>query len=202
MRLSDRSRSPLALAAYGLAAVLAVLELSILWLAIHPQVSDDYAAYFITRTTTCLVQPVTGEYQLGKTLNFRSEGDDTREVRPCGWTGPAGDGLHSIGEESRLRFAIAQPQDLVLTLEMTGVDLRNADARQIVVLAGDAPVGEAAIPAGETRTVSFDIPASAIKNGYLDILLKFPNAVKPSDTIANTYWRSIKLLTGRLAPAP
>jgi hypothetical protein len=200
LRLSDRS--PFALAAYGLAALLALLELSILWLAVHPQVSEEYAAYFITRTTTCLVQPVTGAYQLGKTLNFRSEGDDTRELRPCGWTGPSGDGLDSIGEESRLRFAIAQPQDLVLTLEMTGVELRNADARKIVALAGDEPVGEATIPAGTTETVSFPIPASAIKDGYLDILLKFPNAVRPSDTIANTYWRSVKLLTGQLAPAP
>ena len=87
MRLSDRS--PLALGAYALAALLALTELAVLWQALHPAVSADYRAYYIDRTTTCLPQPVTGDYVLGKELNFRAEGDETRELRPCGWTGPA-----------------------------------------------------------------------------------------------------------------
>ncbi|PXA98852.1 hypothetical protein DMC47_06575, partial [Nostoc sp. 3335mG] len=119
--MSDRS--PLALGLYALAALLALFELAVLWQALHPDVSDEYRAYYIDQTTTCLPQPVTGEYTLGTVLNFRSGGDNTRELRPCGWDGPAGDGMHSIGETSRLRFAVPSRQALRLSLELTGVTL-------------------------------------------------------------------------------
>ncbi|MDB5473819.1 MAG: hypothetical protein JWP99_1122, partial [Devosia sp.] len=88
------SPSPKALGSYGLAALLALVELGVLWQAVHPQVSDAYRAYYITRTTTCLPQPVSASYALGSTVDFTSSGDvqAARELLPCGWGGPNDDG--------------------------------------------------------------------------------------------------------------
>jgi hypothetical protein len=52
-----------------------------------------------------------------------------------------------------------------------------------------------------TETFRFAVPASAIKDGYLDIRLDFPNAIETSPGVANTYWRSVKLISARLSPA-
>ena len=59
---------------YGFAAALALAQLVVLWLALHPVVAPDYAAYFLDRTTTCLNQQlVPGTYVLGETVSFTSK---------------------------------------------------------------------------------------------------------------------------------
>lgn len=200
MRLSDRS--PLALGAYALAAVLALFELAILWQALHPNVPPDYRAYYIDRTTTCLPQPVTGQYELGTELNFRSEGDETRELRPCGWSGPAGDGTHSVGETSRLRFAVGAPQDLSLMLELTGVTLPGPAQQHVIVSANEKHIGEIAVTPGKTERFTLAIPADSLeKNGFVDIRLDYPDAINPGGRVSNTYWRSVKLTAASLSPA-
>lgn len=200
MRLSDRS--PLALGAYALAAVLALFELAILWQALHPNVSADYRAYYIDRTTTCLPQPVTGAYVLGTELNFRSEGDETRELRPCGWTGPAGDGTHSVGETSRLRFATDAKGPLTLMLELTGVTLPGPAKQRVLISANGHDVGEIAVTPDRTERFALPIPAAALDDdGYVDIKLDYPDAISPGRRVSNTYWRSVKLTAASLGPA-
>lgn len=197
MRLSDRSLA--ALGAYALAALLALFELAVLWQTLHPQVSDTYRAYYIDRTTTCLPQAVSATYTIGSELDFRSGGDDTRELRPCGWDGPAGDGMHSIGTSSRLRFAVDTPQDLTLMLELTGVGLAGAAQQRVVISAGDTAIGELLVTPDKTERFTLSIPAAAIEDGHLDLLLSYPDAVNPG-RIANTYWRSVKLTAASLTP--
>ncbi|WP_353921017.1 hypothetical protein [Devosia sp.] len=200
MRLSDRS--PLALGAYALAAILALFELAILWQGLHPNVSDDYRAYYIDRTTTCLPQPVTGKYVLGTELNFRSEGDETRELRPCGWTGPAGDGTHSVGQLSRLRFATSETRPLTLMLELTGVTLPGPAQQRVIVSANDQEIGEIAVTPDKTERFTISIPASALDgDGFVDIKLDYPDAISPGKRVSNTYWRSVKLTALSLSPA-
>lgn len=200
MRLFDRRSA--ALGAYALAALLAGAELIVLWQALHPRVSADYRAYYIDLTTTCLRQPVTGAYELGTLVDFRAGGDETRELRPCGWTGPAGDGLHSVGQSSRLRFHVDPPQDLLLTLELTGVTLPGPPQQRVVVSAGDMALGQWLVTPDQTETFTLAIPAAAIDAaGYLDLLLDYPDAINPGYT-ANTYWRSVKLTSGSLRPRP
>ena len=200
MRLSDRS--PLTLGAYALAAVLALFELAILWQALHPNVSADYRAYYIDRTTTCLPQPVTGEYALGTELNFRSEGDETRELRPCGWTGPAGDGTHSVGETSRLRFAADTTGPLTLMLELTGVTLPGPAQQRVLVSADGHEIGEITVTPDKTERFAISIPASALDDdGFVDIKLDYPDAISPGKRVSNTYWRSVKLTAASLSPA-
>lgn len=201
MPLFDRSfKAP---AIYALAAVLAVAELAVLWQTLHPNVSDDYRAYYITRTTTCLPQPVTASYVLGETVDFTTSGDRdaARELLPCGWENPNDDGRQSLGETSRLRFAIGQPQDLALELVLKGINLNDAGDRDVRLFAGEQPIGQAIVGAEDTQTFQFNVPASAIKDGYLDLRLDFPNAIETSPGISNTYWRSVKLMSARLSPA-
>ena len=199
LRLSDRS--PLALGAYALAAIFALFELAILWQALHPNVSDDYRAYYIERTTTCLPQPVTGAYVLGTELDFRSEGDETRELRSCGWTGPVGDGTHSVGQTSRLRFAVNAPGPLTLMLELTGVTLPGPRQQRVMVSANGISLGRAMVIPGRTGRFSFPLPASAIVNGRADITLDLPDAVTTSPGQSNVRKRSIKLVMASLTPA-
>lgn len=200
LRLSDRS--PLALGAYALAAILALVELAVLWQALHPNVSADYRAYYIDRTTTCLPQPVTGEYVLGTELNFRSEGDETRELRPCGWTGPAGDGTHSVGQTSRLRFAADTTGPLALMLELTGVTLPGPAQQRVLVSADGQEVAEIAVTPDKTERFTISIPASAVDDdGFVDIKLDYPDAISPGKRVSNTYWRSVKLTALSLSPA-
>lgn len=198
LRLSDRH--PAALGAYALAALLALLELGLLWQTLNPRVSDDYRAYYIDRTTTCLPQPVTGAYTLGTPLDFRTGGAATRELRPCGWDGPAGDGTPSIGESSRLRFAVDRPQDLVLTLELNASTLEGPPQQRVEISAGNAPIGEALVIPDQADRFIFEIPASAVIDGFVDILFDYPDAIAPRPGIANNYWRSIKLISLSLAP--
>lgn len=200
LRLSDRS--PLTLGAYALAAILALFELAVLWQALHPNVSADYRAYYIDRTTTCLPQPVTGEYVLGTELNFRSEGDETRELRPCGWTGPAGDGTHSVGETSRLRFAIDAKGPLTLMLELTGVTLPGPAQQRVLISANGHDIGEVAVTPDQTERFVISIPAGALDDdGFVDLKFDYPDAISPGKRVSNTYWRSVKLTAASLSPA-
>ena len=195
------NRRPAALGAYALAALFALFELVVLWQALHPQVPDIYRAYYIDRTSTCLPQPVTGEYQLGSEIDFRSGGPNTRELRPCGWEGPAGDGMHAVGEAAHLRFAIGPAQDLSLTLEMTGVNLPGPLAQHVRVLVNEMEVGVAELAPGQTQRFAFPIPASIIaETGFADITLAFPDAILPGAGDSNTRKRSIKLVAAAIAP--
>jgi hypothetical protein len=198
LRLSDRPIP--ALGTYTLAALLAFLELAVLWQALHPDVSPEYRAYYIDRTNTCLPQPVTGAYTLGLEIDFRSE--NTRELRPCGWEGPAGDGVHAIGRQSRLRLATGPAQPLVLMLEMTGVSLAGPPAQRVVVSVNGAQVGEARVLPGQTTRFTFDVPESAIGDtGFAEIALDYPDAIRPPGVVSDTHFRSIKLVAGSLSPA-
>lgn len=197
MRLSERH--PLALGTYALAALLALFELAVLWQALHPNVSDDYRAYYIDRTATCLPQPVTGAYTLGTEIDFRSGGDETRELRPCGWSGPVGDGLHSVGETSRLRLAAGQPQPLTLMLELTGMP--GSVAQTVLVSVNEISIGTLAVPPEATGRFTLAIPAASIgEDGMANIRLDYPDAINPNGRTANTLWRAVKLTAASLSP--
>ncbi|TIU31510.1 MAG: hypothetical protein E5W38_15750, partial [Mesorhizobium sp.] len=115
MPWSEPTRSaipPLTLAGYALAGALAAAEIAILALALNPQVDDDYRAYYIDKTTTCLNRDAVGRYTPGRTVSFRSDGaSEAMGMMVCGWSGPVADGTHSLGETSRLRLALPPLRD-------------------------------------------------------------------------------------------
>jgi hypothetical protein len=190
--------------AYGLAAALALAELVVLWLVLHPAATPDYTAYYITRTTTCLNQPFPGTYTLGETVSFTSEGyGPAKELRVCGWEGPAGDGTHAVGTSSRLRFALPpHPGRLVLTLAMTAVEREGHPRQRVEVTGNGVLLGEAVLDGGETDSFDFVVPPEAVEANpdALDVILGYPDAIRMAPTDADTRLRSIKLRSARLGP--
>jgi hypothetical protein len=187
-------------ALYSLAVCIALAELAILWLAIHPQVSPEFRAYYIDRTTTCLPQPGTGAYVLGTEIDFRSGGPDTRQLRSCGWDGPAGDGLHALGESSMLHLATNGATKLTLMLELTGVTLPGPPQQRIEVSVNGATLGRVELAPDETRRFVFDVPPSALEgHDFADVRMDFPDAITPREGVANNYKRSIKLVAASLS---
>ena len=159
----------------GLIVLVAGVELFIAWLAVHPRVDRNYRAYYIDQTTTCLNKPVTGAYELGSTVSFMPDDQvGARHLRVCGWAGPGGDGTHSVGTSSRLRFAVgAVSGDLVLDMWVAAVTAPDGRDQHIVLRsAAGVPIGEATIPAGATRALEFNVPAAAIdrKQQRLDLI--------------------------------
>ena len=191
--------TPRAWLIYGLVAMLALAELVVLWLAIHPDVPDDYRAYFLDRTTTCLAQPVTGAYKLGTLIDFRSGGPNTRELRPCGWEGPTGDGMHAVGETSRLYFALGQSGAFSMTITLTAVTLPGPAEQRVAVSANGTALETVLLPQGETKSFTMAVPAGVVgEDGAIAIALDYPDAIWSGP--ANTRKRSIKLVSVQIEP--
>ena len=197
---------PVRLLAYAVVASAIVFELSVVWLMLHPNVPDDFRAYYIDQTTTCLNQPVSGAYELGATISFVSEGREAAmPLRVCGWEGPAGDGTHAVGQTSRLRFALPTdtPGPLTLTLQLVAVVRAGYPSQRIVVEADGTELGIITALAGVPLTVDLSIPAETVaaQPEALEIFLHYPDAIRMAPSDRNTRLRSIKLLSARLAPA-
>lgn len=201
--LAPAYRRPAKLIAYGVVALAIAFELVVVWFMLHPQVPPDFRAYYIDRTTTCLNQPVSGDYALGMTVSFRSDGLElAKPLRVCGWEGPAGDGTHAVGTSSRLRFAVPATEQgpLFLSLKLVAVERDGHPSQRIVIEANGMELGTATALAGVPLEVDLEIPAEVIATGAgaLDVTLHFPDAISMSPSDSDTRWRSIKLLSARL----
>lgn len=197
------SASPRHLALYGLAGSLALAELVIFGLAMAPDVDPAYRAYYIDRTTTCLERPATADYAPATTVSFLPDGAaEAKEIRVCGWEGPAGDGTHSIGTSSRLRVRPPpHERGLAMRLEMVA-NLAPGQAHQRVRMSVNGiPAGQVTLTDTAPRLVSFMVPAEAAGAEILDILLEYPDAYRPHPRVIETRNRAIKLLSFALEPA-
>jgi hypothetical protein len=189
----------LALGLYGLAALVALFEVASLWLALHPQVDANYRAYFLDKTTTCLNHAVPADYTVGERLSFASQGyGPAARTRVCGWQGPAGDGTHSIGEESRLRFHWAGGAvPSVLGITMTALDRPGHPQQRVELVGNGVTIGEVVVPAGETRSFSVPLPAEVFLDDPkgLDLILKYPDAIRMGPMDSDVIKRAIKLVS-------
>lgn len=181
----------------GLIGVVALGELYVAWLALHPNVPPSYRAYYIDQSTTCLDKPVSGQYEMGSTVSFLPD-DQTgaRRLRVCGWDGPAGDGTHSVGTSSMLRFAVSGPTDgLVLRLFVTAIEAPDKRDQHIVLTANGVAMGEATLHDSTSATLDFKVPAAAFASEKrLDVVIDYPTATEMTPRDSNTHYRSIKLL--------
>src|SRR6185312_3942085 len=155
------------------------------------------------QTTTCLDKPVSGTYTLGSTVSFMPDDQaGARRLRVCGWDGPAGDGTHSVGTTSRLRFKVSEPAGaLVLRLMLTTIAAPGIPEQHLVLSAGNGvALGEARIPAGTTEMLDFAVPADAIdpSKGRLDVIIAYPTAAEMTPRDSDTHYRAIKLLSVQL----
>jgi hypothetical protein len=191
---------------YGLVALVALFELVVVWLMLHPDVSTDFRAYYITRTTTCLDQPVPGTYVLGEAVDFLPTGlPAARANRVCGWEGPAGDGTHAIGTSSRLRFVYeGRPEALGLRLRMVAARNERLPATQRVrVLFNGTEIGTVTVAAEPPQDFDLAVPADLVRAaaGRVELELGYPDAASAGANDADVRWRSIKLLSAALNPA-
>lgn len=189
-----------AITLYAAAAAAVLFAACVAWLALHPNVPDTYRAYYIDHTTTCMDQPVSGDYAFGTTVSFRADGGPAhRTLRVCGWEGPAGDGLHAVGDSSRLRFDVPAGQGpLRLALELVAVDASPAATQRVDVLIGGRKAATLDVPKGTPRLFAVNVPAATANGTPLEVELAYPNAVLMNPRDADTRKRSIKLTAARL----
>ncbi len=183
---------------YGVAALVLAFELFTAWQGIHPHVAPSYRAYFIDQTTTCLDQPVSGDYAFGTTVSFRSGGEvQMKPLRVCGFEGPVGNGLHAVGESSRLRFKLPPDvSNLDLMLEMSAVDFAK-NGQTVDVVANGTDLGTVHVDTGPEQRFHISVPGTALGGTHvLEIELKYPDAIRVDPQDSNTRKRSIKLTAG------
>ena len=191
-------------ALYGIAALVALFELGVGWVSIHPHVSADYRAYYLDKTTTCLNEPVLGSYAYGSEVRTVSGFETTiKPIRVCGWEGPAGNGLHAVGEQARLRFGLVPGvHDVPLMLEMSAVDFAKPTGQPVEVVANGVTLGTATVHSGQPQRFIFTVPDSALGADHLlDVELRFPEAILVDPQDSNTRKRSIKLTAVRVGEA-
>jgi hypothetical protein len=194
------------LAGYVLATLLAGAEIVVLGLALNPRVHPDYRAFYIDWTTTCLNRDRVGSLSLGETVSFRYLGQQpermkrAEDMKVCGWTGPVGDGTHSLGETARLRVKVTGVTGgLLATLEMAPVLRRPETAQRVVISANGVHLHTAILAGDAPQEVSFVIPKAILATAeLLDIAFDFPDSVRQTPVASNIYDRAIKLVSLRL----
>ena len=197
---------PLRLVAYALTALLLAAYALVMWWTIHPTVPENYRAYYIDQSTTCMNQPVPGTYGLGTVVSFLPDGADAaKPLKPCGWEGPTGDGTHAVGTSSRLRFSWSEPTTgpLTLSLDMIAVSKAGTVMPQSVdVVVNDQKVATLDVT-GTAQHFDVKLPADLVTaaQGTVDVILEFRTAVQMGPTDPPTRWRSIKLLAAGLLRA-
>jgi hypothetical protein len=201
---SAMSMRPVRYGMYGLAVLLLGFEFVVLWLVLHPNVSDDYRAYYITQTTTCLNQPVPGTYSFGTVVSFRPDGREAaKPVRVCGWEGPAGDGTHAVGTSARLRFDPKErPNHMALTLEMIAITKDGVPTQRVDVQLDGTSIGTVEVDTLAAGHFVLPVPDALVKQvGPYEVTLGFPDAVQMGPTDPDSRRRSIKLIAAGLVPA-
>jgi hypothetical protein len=187
---------------YTVAGIVALFELGVAWQALYPDVSANYRAYYLDQSTTCLDEPVSGAYAFGTELTFRSGFEKLdASVKDCGWEGPVGDGLHAVGESSRLRFALpADARNLTLMLEMVAVDFAGKNGQAVSVLVNGSALGNIRPVPGTPQRFNFSVPDSVLTHSHLlDVELRFPEAIQVGPEDPNTRKRSIKLSAAKVS---
>lgn len=185
-----------------LVGIVALFELGVVWLMLHPNVPPDYRAYYIDKTTTCLNQPVSGSYTLGATVRFTPEDRDAAKlIRVCGLEGPTGDGNHAVGTSARLRFVYSEPAT-ALTLQLALVAIQKDGkvmAQHVEIVANGTLLDTVMLD--QPTPQQFSLPLAAPADGRLELELRFPDAVQMGPTDPDNRLRSIKLLSAALLPA-
>jgi hypothetical protein len=185
--------------AYALAAVLAAAEIAILVLALNPKVGPDFRAFYIDRTTTCLNRETEASYLIGQTVSFRRDGGKAASnIKVCGWTGPAGDGTHSLGETSRLRVNVEHHGPLTATVEMSPVLRAPVTRQRIVISVNGDEVARIALTEPTPRKFMFAVPGGA---RTLEISFDYLDGIPPNRSASNIYKRAVKLISFKLAEA-
>ncbi len=101
-------------------ALIAVFDFGVLYMVLKPNVSPEYRAYYIDRTSSCFPRIISGFYPLGTPVPFAGghNGYTQDTIRWCGFLPPSTTGIRSFGDYGILHFTFPDPgEDLLLTFE-------------------------------------------------------------------------------------
>lgn len=195
---SERPRG-VSLAAYGLAGALALAELGVLAVALSPDVSADYRAYYVDRSTTCLPRAASGAAIFGATARLLPGEPVLDALVGCGWQGPAGNGLHSVGTRSQLHLRVPPGQSLQVELEMVASN-ETAPRQRVRASADGIAMGEGAVGGPEPVRLVLTVPRAASRDGYVVVQLDLPDAFQPYAIAPEIDRRAVRLLAVGLHP--
>jgi hypothetical protein len=197
---SERPRG-VSLAAYALAGALALGELGVLAVALSPDVSADYRAYYVDQSTTCLPRAASGAAIFAATVRLLPGEPVLDALVGCGWQGPAGNGLHSVGTRSQLHLRVPPGQSLQVELEMVASN-ETAPRQRVRASADGIAMGEGAVAGPEPVRLALAVPRAASRDGYVVVQLDLPDAFLPYAIAPEIDRRAVRLLAVGLHPLP
>lgn len=164
---------------YIAVGALAALGGAALWLAAHPNVSDEYRAYFIDRSTDCWANNVVGSLPLSGRIWFvTADNAGAKAVLECGWIAPEATGTWSSGREAKLavRPQGAGPWDVELDL------LPFSPPQRVTIVAKGETLLETVLVQGGTIQHRLRLlPTHLDADGRAVLSVALPDGVSPSD---------------------
>lgn len=176
-------------------------------LALNPRVSEPFRAYYIDRTSDCWPLPITGQFELGKTLSFLAGSPDpVHHNRLCGWIDPEATGTWSVGNEARLRFRVPfAPSDVLLELDLLPFTAEGLPEQTVLFTVNGTPLEVLRLGPFSTGLKYFRIPRQVLLDnwGRLDLEMRFPNAQAPVTLGVNNDRRklAVRIISARLTLA-
>jgi hypothetical protein len=179
-RIPNRFKSNSAL--YAAAFIIAAFELSVVVLTRFPQVSEDYKAFYITRTSPC---PPVGEgqaYKLGTKVSLAAAVSSNRTAYlGCGWHWREKDGTWTKGAVSKLHMRVTPPaSNLLLKLDVAAyAGIR--ENQEVDVSVNGTHLTRWVLPSHQAQEVTALIPRELAQDGQLEIHFNPLHLVLPAE---------------------
>ncbi|HWA20508.1 MAG TPA: hypothetical protein VG757_16100 [Devosia sp.] len=183
-------------------------ELVVLWLALHPNVADDYRAYYIDRTASCFPREdsvADGSYLLGNPISFVPDrnGHLRDNLRWCGFMPPNNSGIRSFGDYGILRLRFPVPnEDLLLTFASFANASAKDPPREVSVVVNGQRIDSVIYTDAKRINGVMVIPAEVAKSnpdGGLDIRFEVPR-IGPPGTNSEPVTLQLRLEALRVLP--
>ena len=155
-------------------ALIALLDLVVLYMVIKPNVTDDYRAYYIDRTASCFPRAdnvATGYYPLGEAISFVPDRSGYKQdtVRWCGFQPPSNTGIRSFGDYGVIRMKLPLPDDdLLLTFSSWANTDSGKPERDVQVLVNGERVGTLPFKTAKRMNGRIVIPQRVAQAGGKD----------------------------------
>lgn len=194
---------------YSLAMVVAVAELSVLFVSAYPDVPEDYRRYFIERSTNCWTRDVPGERRLNQNLPLFTTNDPHgilgTSMTVCGWLPPDASGMWSWGPEAALRFDVSALAVAEIDVYATmGALVAPSHPEQIIeILSGGRMLTSFRLTSSALVEQRFVVPAEVVaeaSSSKLDLWFYFPTSISPRELGINSNGRkhAVRLTNIRL----
>jgi hypothetical protein len=183
------------------------IELAALALMLRPNVSPEYRAYYIDKSSDCWPHQTSAAYVLGTTLSFAypPRGADFTPNKICGWFYPDRTGDWSYGRHSQLRFDFPPAAgDLTLTVVAGAMVDPAHPVQQVEVSANGVALGTWRFDDKAPAARALPVPAKVAAGGRIDLRFDYPDA-RPGSELGpaeDPHLRAIKVETLTLAATP